>query len=381
MLKTFDRERLLHGVAFLVCLMASFLLELWTRKCGFLLTPDSYEYLSASRTFKASGFFIGTAGNYYTQWPPLFPIVLSMFADPFAAMVWIQVVCKGIIALVIVFLANRFLKNTSIKIIFFAGVWLSVHMLMISVFLWSEIIFMTLFMVHLFVCLNLTTRPMYYYVMTAVSILFCLQRNAGLFLVFSTAVWMLTDNSLVMEKKRVKAISYTAICTVSLFCWYYYNIFFMIGSKPFYERDFFVHTGKNIELILLALNHVFFPFRGKTAVIGGTVISVVFILGCYRHFKAGGAVRLLILMVAIYTMGFLAVPNLDIHEMERFFSVILPVFLILVLLFVEHVFANQLTGIRIAILFLSVWIVYSAVRTGKNALQWHEMSCTRVSDK
>lgn len=381
MLKTFNKERLLLGAAFLGSLIVSFLLEGWVRKCGFLLTPDSHEYLSAAKTFKTSGMFIGTAGNYYTQWPPLFPLILSLFDDPLNAMAYVQFICKVIIGLVTLFLANQFLSNVIVKIIFLLGVWLSVHMLMISVFLWSEIIFMTLYMIHLYVSLNLGKKAVYYYLMILFGIFLCLQRNAGLFLVCSTAVWMLVDNSLVIDKKYFKAVVYIALCTLSLFCWYYYNIIFMPGSKPYYEREFFAHTLMNIEMILSALSHAFFPFRGSVAVVTGLVIFGVFATGCYQYFRISGAVMLLVLSIAIYTLGFLPVPNLDIHEMERYFTIILPVFLVLMLLFIERLTAKSSTWLTIAVLCLSLWVTYCVVRTGKNALQWHEMSCNRVSNK
>jgi len=381
MLKTFDKERLLLSVAILVCLTASITLEVWVRKCGFLLTPDSYEYVSAAATFKASRLFIGTSGNYYTQWPPLFPVILALFEDPLAAMVWIQVICKIVLAAVVLSLANHFLKNVVIKIIFFSGVWLSVHMLMISVFLWSEIIFVTLFMIHLFACVNLNKKDMYYYVMLAAGILLCLQRNAGIFLVFSATVWMLMDSALIVKRKIYKAVSYAGICTMTLLCWYYYNIFFMVGSEPFYKRDFFAHTSYNIEYILITLSHLFVPLKGKIAVATGIVISIVFIIGCYQHFNATGTVKLLVLTIAIYTIGFLAIPNLNVHEMERFFAAILPVFLILMMVFVERLIVIRSWWLTPGILFFSLWIAYSVVRTGKNALQWHEMSCKMVYAK
>src|SRR5688572_17596485 len=78
-------------------IVISLLIQFYVTNCGLLLTYDSREYLSAANSFNEQGVFMGTDGTPYVFWPPLFPMILSLFADPQAAMVWINLVVSALI--------------------------------------------------------------------------------------------------------------------------------------------------------------------------------------------------------------------------------------------------------------------------------------------
>jgi hypothetical protein len=361
----------------MACVAASLIIEWWVRDCGFIMTPDSDNYISASKSFKFNGLFLSPDGSYYTNWPPLFPIILSLFEEPAQAMVWIHVLCKITIAFVVFFLADRFLDTLLFKIIFVVAVFFSVHVLLISIFLWSEIIFMTLLLLHLYVSLNTARHSTYYYLLIGIGVLLCLQRNAGLFWVAATALWLVSANPIGLKNNVVKSIIYFMVCASALIFWHFYNVFFMVGSTPFYARSFFAQTVNNVQMMLFNLGRLFFPLPGLWAAFAGVIIVSAIVFCVYKYFRADNSLRLLGLCVMIYTAGFLPIPKLDIHDMERYFAVILPVFLLFPLKIIEY-WATTSNKLIVVTVCLSFWLMYSFARTRKNAIQWHAVSCRGV---
>lgn len=380
MLKTFNKEGLILGITFLLSLVASLVLEAWVRRCGFILTPDSNNYLSAAKSFRETGLFIGTGGTYYTQWPPLFPFILSWFSDPVQTMEFVFMLCKIVTGLFVVVLANSFLKKLLFKAVFLVGTMLGVHFLLISVFLWSEMIFITLCITHLYLVLNLHRKPIYYWLVIILGFLLCLQRNAGVFLIVSAAVWMLTAGTAPLINKAQKSIFYVVASTSGLVAWNVYNFFLLKNITPFYDRDFFADTLINIHGISSSLGHSFFPLQGNAAAVAGVILIIMLSVGWYTYLRYDAAFSLLALSIVVYTLGFIPVGHVD-REMDRFLAVTFPIVLLLALAITERITILKPRSRLVVVICVFMGLGYNLSRTANNAMLWHEMSCGRVSNK
>src|SRR5688572_27443379 len=123
-------------------IVLSLVIQFYVTNCGLLLTHDSREYLSAARSFREHGVLTGTDGTPYVFWPPLFPLILSFFKDATTVMVWINLALSGCVGVFISKLASRHLTDVRLRTALLASWMLGIHQLLISVFLWSELIFL-----------------------------------------------------------------------------------------------------------------------------------------------------------------------------------------------------------------------------------------------
>jgi len=382
MIKTTNTSDLILFSVLILGLGVSILIEWWVRDCGFIMTPDSDNYVSASRSFRENGIFLSPDGTRYSNWPPLFPVLLSLFNDPAFAMIWITLFCKIVISFLVLYLANHFLHHTFYKAFFLLATFLSVHFLLISVFLWSEILFMTLLLTHTYLALNHYKKPTLYYCLLLITgFLLCLQRNAGLFWVTATALWFVIHDRTPLWRRLVRNGLLVLVSASGLIFWHFYNVFLIEHASPFNKRPFFDSIFLNVEMISSCLGKSFFPSDGIWSVILGLVIALILALYGVRYSHFDNSLKLLVLGIIIYTLGFLPIPRLDIHDMERYFAVVLPVFLLFPLIALENVserFPKRTVFIRICLI---IWLAYPVARMGKNAMQWRHASCAGVSDK
>jgi hypothetical protein len=374
-INAFTERRLSRAGVALVVLIFSIAIELWVRHCGFLMTPDSFNYISAAKSFKATGVFLSPDGTHFTNWPPLFPVVLSFFEDPAAALSWIYLFCKLILAAFIFLLAEELLQKPFTKIIYLTTVFLEVHLLLISVFFWSEIIFMMLLLAHVYFSLH-EKRNGYYGLLLLSGFLLCVQRNAGLFWIVSTSAWMMTDHTVLPGRRLTRSVLYVVICSSGLWFWHFYNVFYLQAREAFYRRAFFEGSFHNMELMLSSLGQAFFPVRGFLAEGAGALFTGVLIFLGRKYIQMKRSHALFALCLVVYTAGFVPIPNLDIHDMERYFAVVFPIFLLFPLLLVERFVAAYPNRVVLVHVCLVLWLVYPVLRMTKNAMQWREMSCS-----
>jgi hypothetical protein len=71
------------------------------------------------------------------------------------------------------------------------------------------------------------------------------------------------------------------------------------------------------------------------------------------------------LCLIVYAAGFVPIPHLDIHDMERYFAVVFPIFLLFPLLLVERFVAAYPNRKLLVHIFLVAWLIYPVLRTTK----------------
>jgi len=178
-----------------VIALLSISLSWYGSACGLLLTDDSYQYLSAAKSFLSQGDFRSPDGSYYSYWPPLFPIIISPFVDSLIQVRYVFMITQLVTAFTLLAIVKDFFPSGLCRLLFFAACTLNVQFIMLCVFLKSDLIFM---MLAWLACYLVAKGDKYsnFYFLFIVGFLLCLQRNAGLFWMTGICVWLLLEREL-----------------------------------------------------------------------------------------------------------------------------------------------------------------------------------------
>jgi hypothetical protein len=319
----------------------------WYGHEGRLLdTDDSCNYISASISFKTSFQFLSPDGTNYTYWPPLYPIFLSVFG-PY--LYWINLVLVAIIGWLIIDYVKKFIEDPWLQIVCQASIILSVHLLMIGVFIWSELLFLLLLI------LFVKAVEKNFIAAIIIGFLLCLQRNAGIFFVIAAALWYWDLR---------KSLLLFLISTSGCIAW---NIYFYSAAAG--ERQYFLDIPNNFNVIATGLMHSIAPLPGFLFLV---VIGVVAYL-----LRSEQKIRLMALMLLVYIAGISALFFMIEWDADRYASVVLPFLMILIFRAFEKALAGQTSTVRKVLLILVIcWLAYPFSRTLKNAVQWHNVSFT-----
>ena len=363
-------------IASLAVLFASIGLEFYGRACGFLTTSDSLQYLSAAKSFSDSGSFLSPDGSYYSYWPPLFPIILSFFNQPLNALAGINIASKIILLLVLLRISDSFIQDPALKIIFLIASLVGVHIIMISVFVWSELIFMALIFLNTYCALQIKKHRSFFYWLLLTGFLACLQRNAGLFWISGVCLWLLLDSSLSLQRRITESGICFLVCTSGLWAWNIYNTFLLPADFNFVKHNFFVDIFHNLKLTLSMFGKMIVPLKVMTMTVG-ILFFLALLLQSILKMRENRNVQFLGIVLMVYTLGYLIMPYLDVFEMDRYFSVITPIVYLFILLMVQERTHLAKLNTRILIYTMVIlWLCYPLTRTFVNVKAWHERSCS-----
>lgn len=380
MLIKLAKENKITVIVCAIVLVLSVVLEWYGRYCGFILTNDSLQYLSAAKSFSASGIFLSPDGSYYSYWPPLFPIILSWWDDAFLALIFINLISKVCIAIILFWLSIAFFENTFYRIIFLVASMLSVYITLISVFVWTELLFLALLLLNTYFALNHHKQRFFYWLLVT-GFLLCVQRNAGLFWMSGVCLWLVIDQRETFSKSLFKAALIFLVSTSGLWAWNIYNTFFLPTDFSFYKHSFFQDWMYNMMLIAETHVNMIVPLHNTMAVVLVFVSMISFFV---YMLKSNGDRKLLFFISTwgMYTMGYSVMVKLDVYEMDRYFSVITPVVFLVLIFYVEKFSRKLSSTFQMALLVLMLsWLAYPITRTLKNVQFWHERSCLTESSR
>jgi hypothetical protein len=378
----FDLSKRLTRLLFIFILALSIALQGYGHACGLILTSDSYQYLSAALSFKASGNFLSPDGSYYTYWPPLFPVILSFFDNPEHALIWIHVLARIFIGLFIYFLANKFLEKNIIKIFFLVVSLCSVQMMMISVFLWSELIFLLLLLLAVYCALRMKESSIYFLGLLLFSFLLCLQRNAGAFIIPAVSLWIFLDSDLTWKERITKSAILMMSGLAGLFLWNIYISFFIPSNFYFYKHNFFMDSVLNFSTLSTPLIRLFVPGAEILATFFGVILFLVVVVYVVKADHSNRHLQLLGLLILFYWIGLMVMVKLDGYETDRYLSVVIPFVYVMSFCAVERGFKNVNSRWQwLAVILLCLWTIYPVVRSVKNVLAWNERSCLAYQTK
>lgn len=286
-----------------------------------------------------------------------------------------------LIALVVINIANRVILHQGTRLLYFTFILLGVHMLLISSFLWSELIF--LFFTTVFIDQlqkSRENRTAFYFALGS-GFLMCLQRNAGMFIATGAAIWVFMQEE---DKTRSILKSFFLFFCVNsgLLIWNVYIWLFFVPHEYFNFSDkLFHHAIQNTESIAHALVNTFLPvnwFYTPTLIIG--FFCLVYFLK--DEIRKNVSLQLVFIITVVYLIYLYLVViinvsgfQVDVGEADRFISVIVPFLGILVFRSYEKALETKSATVRALMMVLvCCWMSYPLARTVKNALQWHEVS-------
>jgi hypothetical protein len=329
--------------------------------------------LSAAQSFATSAQFRSPDGSYYEFWPPLFPVILSMSSHPIEMVQFLNLLITVLIGILLYRLAILFLKDDFLQFVFLLISLCSVYQIMISVFLWAELFFLFLVLIHFWIALFVEDGVKKSTFLIATAFLFCLQRSAGIFFVAGVSFWMLTRTNVPLAKRVKHVVSYFLISISGLVLWYWYvkslNAEFSLSDFRFFEAPLY-----NLRAILFTL--------GKSVIIGPFYFVITFftcivicMLIVLKQARMNRNVQFLVCVIASYILPFVLLGRLDEYEMDRYFSVIIPFVYLLIVLSVDLLFLPFRKYRLIMFVLAALWVIYPMARTIRNTRMWHVRSC------
>lgn len=363
-------------ILILLMTLLAIAIEMYSRWCGFMLTSDSLQYLSAAMSFRASRVFLSPDGSHYAYWPPLYPMLINLFNEPGQSLMLINLTCKLAIGWLVYELGRQYLTAVATRVAFAAGVLWGLHLLLISVFVWSELLFV---MLALALVYQLTRRRQRLLTGTLITLGFflCLQRNAGAFWIAGcSGSWLLSRGWTL--RNAAEAAAFFVLCTSGMWAWNSYNTWFIEADFAFYDHPFLSALAANSRIAGSSIVAAFVP--ASNHVFWGVIFWIFFGSGVWfiRTYRSSKFV-LPAGLVLVYSLCFVMMGPLDVYEADRYFCLV-PIVLYLPLLRgYEWSCARYAISRRTAVLVLLVCSAYPVVRMGRNAVRWHERSCQTAS--
>jgi hypothetical protein len=354
-------------------IILSLLIQFYVTNCGLLLTNDSREYLFAAKSFREHGVLTGTDGAPYVFWPPLFPMILSLFKDAATVMIWINLVLSGCVGVLISRLASRHLSDIRLRTGFLVSWMLGIHQLLISVFLWSELIFLVLLLAFVEQVIRSTTSQRSLVFAFLLGALLCLQRNAGLFVVPAAAIWLMFG-----DDNKLKSPWRALIVMLSIAGGLWWNVTNMFGTitTRVTDLDYFSFILDNVMIVTDGLSKSILPFTTFSIPIAMLIVVSPIVL-IWPSRKLSGDFFLMALTCCFYLAGMAIVFRLDPGDADRYAAVILPFLLLFIFKILERGYTKSSKMIRTILLVAMIgWLAYPLMRTVRNALQWNEGNCS-----
>ncbi len=359
----------------MIILALAVLLQWYGSRCGLLLTDDSRNYISASLSFKSDRSFLSPDGTYFVYWPPLFPILLSMFSNAEGTMLLVNILLKLTIGGMIWLLATRFIADEKLRLVCLLVAICGVHLTMVSVFLWSELFFIALLLLHILVALRLNYSAKTLIPIILTGALLCLQRSAGLLIVSAITLWMLTDTTIPFVRRATSALSYFIVSSCGVIIWMMYvrtlSDEFQLSAYGVLQAPF-----TNASNVLSHIGELFLYSHGLIAALVGLFVLVVSAIFLRRELQERSDLRLIALIAGVYIGGLCLFGRLAIHDLDRLLSPVVPLIYILPFAAAGRYPKTLSHRIKFIIIITTIlWSVYPVLRSWQNVQSWQSQSC------
>jgi hypothetical protein len=229
---------------------------------GLNFTADSRHYINVAEQIYQNGFISIWKNEELVYWPPLYPIILSFLLKP-DNLIFLKVF-NYLISLLTMFLWNRiasiFLHDQKQHFLFIILFALSTNILMISVFIWSELLFLCLFSWTILLIEKYirTGTPFWILLSIVPSFLMLIQRNAGIFLISALYISILFLKA--RPKGQIKIMFLSYLFSISGFLiWNVKNI--IIENRPYMITELvpYFTPVKNFSLVVNEIGAIFYP--------------------------------------------------------------------------------------------------------------------------
>jgi hypothetical protein len=344
---------------------------------GNLKTFDSGVYQAVARNVREAGRVNVSEKETLAHLSPLYPLLLSLGLPQIDRFVfWLHLISVWTVIGVWLRISEELIQKAFYSRLFGLTLTLSTPLMMISVFVWSETVFLLLFslyLLHLYGFFRNAKRS-HFWLATFFGFLMLLQRNAGIFLFTGISLsWLLNGFRFGKESKPTRW--FLIHCLLVVFGFAVWNTSrIVIGNRPdvIWNVMEWMSPATNLSLILYELSSNWVPRILPPVLIYLVSALLLIFTGFIAYLKpaAHSFVRLLwITLISYLTTWLIMLPNAD--EVSRYLSVVLPVFYFLVYYALAK-FSDQIP--LYARWFLSVLILFSLayqiLRVVYNALRW-----------
>lgn len=350
-------------------------------------TQDSFDYLSAAKSYSESGTLITSKGETYSNWAPLFPILLSFIDANLKAYYFFNLGLYFILSVGGFFLTFSFLKEP--LIILLCAIWLSFSTSVLEQFnfFWSEPLFITLLTIKILVLLRFIKSQQMtdLILLIALGVLLCLQRYAGLFVVTAIGISILW---LIPNKKKLVlyAVIYGSFSAFPLLFWMYGNVQEQGDGFSMFASNLFVNFFPNLfrsyyQDVLLSW---FIPSQWSFGN-GQILIPIALVAAVYLTFKKililsldQKVLTLLILtyLLFLHLIDYTLINAKVIYfahlsDFERYLSVIYIPLILLLFSILESRIKTLNSNFKKAVFGLMIlWTLYPILRSIKNTIDW-----------
>lgn len=364
------------GIISIAVIIVTIAASTWARYCGLLLTPDSVNYLAAAESFRSSDELLNPDGTAFAYWPPLFPVVLSLFSEPATALFWLNFPLIALAGILMARQSEPLIANIWLRAGYLVLNLVGVQFIMTTTFLWSELIFIVLAL-YLFRP-NASPTTTHNLLTTVTGLLLCLQRHAGVFFVVAWAVSHLLDSKNRQQIHITRTLIMAVVMVSGSIAWNWH-----ISASPgsgfsIMELDYFSSAVINLTPLTKSLVHTFLPIEFASLILFPLLfITCTFLLR--EEVQSSLLTRQSAVLVVTYLLGMSVLFRLDVHDRDRYTAVILPFFSMLLFGALQKVADRQTSGTRRMLIVLVIaWLIYPLSRTARNVVQWHAVSCSRA---
>lgn len=205
------------------------------------MSPDSVTYLSAAQSFETNRSFIGVDGLPLTNWPPLYPILLSVVNGA---------LLNQLSLIVSAFLIWNLLQNVHHRTLLTTVAVLSFPLLKLSSMIWSELVFISLLLALLAVLKrnNALQSNNWLFAIWLLIVFLCLQRYVGVF-------FAITLLCMALRYRQYKLSVVVLLGLLPLAGWFIRN-HLVKSNTPF---DTFVHWDNGYQNLKLCIEALSFP--------------------------------------------------------------------------------------------------------------------------
>ena len=335
------------------------------------MTADSHHYLNVAEQIYQNGFISIWKNRQLVYWPPLYPFILSTITgfEDSSHIRLLHFLVAASILFIWHFISIEVFPVWKKQLIYMVLLAISTHFLMISVFVWSELIFLLLFsLVILSVKKFVDTQNIkWLWISIAPAFLMLIERNAGIFIL--SPMYLSFFVFKIIQRRQFRTVAIYFIVSISGFLiWNVKNVFVESRLYLIYELVPYFTPFKNLKLVLNDIGSVIYP---ALMIYPFSILITIVILSImlYRVFYSSKNLFLKILLFTsmCYLCIWIIIPG-DHSNMGRFISVIIPIFLLLVIWVVFN------SWIRLRKIFKYVIIcaifIYSSARILNNSLLW-----------
>ncbi len=290
-------------------------------------------------------------------------------------MAFLQYFTYGLNGVLIILIARKHLSGDFYRTLYITISLFSVSLLMIHVFLWSEALFLSLFLLYVLLMERYLVSSTWENLIILILLIniMCLQRNAGMLVLIGTILFLFLER----RGNPVKTLVLLLLGPVSFFSWNFYSSYMFSDGFNFIDHDYFQGFLHNLLDILRVVTAWFVPGFIPWAVRIAFFILIFILMVRIRVFRwivKAPLTRMLFYPVLTYTLLISCIGRLDYYEIDRYLSFIFPLVVLVIVVLIENVSIKRNIK-RIMVVLIGVWAVYTVARGIKNAHDWHKRSC------